>query len=114
MSPVSRAEGKTAAQRSEGARLPRADRRDALIDAAAELVAAGDIDAVSIENVAERAGVSRPLVYKHFANRGELLASVYLRESHLLTREIGRAIQAAASLEDKLRAYVSGCLRAEA
>ncbi len=34
-----------------------------------------------MEAVAERAGVSRPLVYKHFANRGELLASLYQRES---------------------------------
>jgi len=68
----------------EPGRLARADRRDVLIDAAAELVAEGDIEAVSMEAVAERAGVSRPLVYKHFANRNELLAAVYQRESALL------------------------------
>ncbi len=103
-----------AESKAETARLPSADRRDTLIDAATDLVANGDIEGISIETVAERAGVSRPLVYKHFANRDEILAAVYQRESQLLQREIGRSVAQAPSLEGKLRAYVSGCLRAEA
>ena len=43
---------------AEPVRLAAADRRDALLDAAAELVAAGDVEAVSMEAVAERAGVT--------------------------------------------------------
>jgi len=89
------------------------DRRDHLLDAATELLADGD-DAVSMDSVAERAGVSRPLVYKHFANRAELLASVYERESNLLHRELAVAVNAAATLDDKFRALVRGALRAEA
>jgi AcrR family transcriptional regulator len=89
------------------------DRRDHLLDAATELLAAGD-DAVSMDSVAERAGVSRPLVYKHFANRSELLASVYERESNLLHRELAAAVNAAGTLEDKFRALVRGALRAQA
>lgn len=98
----------------ESTRLPAADRRDVLIDAATKLLASGDVEAVSIESVAELAGVSRPLVYKHFANRAELLAAVYQRESILLQREIAASIAAADTLESKLRAYVAGCLRAQA
>src|SRR5881398_3845018 len=82
---------------AEPARLARADRRDALLDATAELVAAGDIEAVSMEAVAERAGVSRPLVYKHFANRSEVLAAVYRREATLLHRELAAEVDAAES-----------------
>src|SRR5262249_19750467 len=63
----------------ESPRLTRRERRDALLDAAVEIVTSGDVAAVSMEAVAERAGVSRPLVYKHFANRSELLAAVYRR-----------------------------------
>ena len=37
-----------------------------------------------MEAVAEHAGVSRPLVYKHFANRDELLAAAYRREASKL------------------------------
>src|SRR5437763_15548673 len=98
----------------EPGRLAKADRRDALIDAAAELVAAGDIEAVSMEAVAERAGVSRPLVYKHFANRKELLAAVYQRESAFLHAELTAAVGAAETLEDRFRALAHGALRAQA
>jgi AcrR family transcriptional regulator len=98
----------------EPARLARGDRHDALLDAAAALVAAGDVEAVTMEAVAERAGVSRPLVYKHFANRGEVLAAVYGRESALLRHELAAEVNAAGSLEDMFRALIRGALRAQA
>jgi AcrR family transcriptional regulator len=98
----------------EPVRLARADRRDLLLDAAAELVATGDIEAVSMEAVAERAGVSRPLVYKHFANRSDLLAAVYQRESALLHAELTADVSAADSLEETFRALIHGALRAQA
>src|SRR6266480_4420461 len=79
----------------EPARLSRAERRDALLDATAELVSSAEIDAVTMEAVAERAGVSRPLVYKHFANRGELLAALYDREAALLHAELAVDVEAA-------------------
>lgn len=98
----------------ESARLTRADRRDALLDAAVELVVMGDADAVSMEAVAERAGVSRPLVYKHFANRGELLAAVYQREATLLHRELAAEVGAAATVEEMFRTLIRGALQAAA
>ena len=99
---------------AEPARLARADRRDALLDAAAAMVATGDVDRISMETVAERAGVSRPLVYKHFANRRELLVAVYRREAALLHAELEQAVTAAETLEGKFRALIHGALRAEA
>jgi AcrR family transcriptional regulator len=102
------------AESVERARLARADRRDALLDAALALVAEGDIDSVSMESVAERAGVSRPLVYKHFANRSDLLAAVYQREAALLHAELSAAVTAADSAAEMFRALVRGALRAEA
>ena len=103
-----------AATRPDSGRLARADRRDALLDAAAEFVAAGQVDELSMDAVAERAGVSRPLVYKHFANRLELLAAVYEREALLLHRELAADVTAADSLEDMFRALIRGALRAQA
>jgi AcrR family transcriptional regulator len=96
----------------ESARLTRAERRDALLDAAVELVTSGDVAAVSMEAVAERAGVSRPLVYKHFANRSELLAAVYRREATGLHRQLAREVAAAESLEGMFRALIHGALHA--
>lgn len=94
--------------------MARDDRREALLDAAASLVAAGDIEAVSMDTVAEMSGVSRPLVYKHFANRRDLLAAVYRREADTLHNELSSAVRSAGTAEGKFRALVGGALRAEA
>lgn len=94
-------------------RLTRDERRDALVEAAAVLVAS-DVTAVSMEAVAEAAGVSRPLVYKHFANRAELLVAVYRRETATLHEEMAEAVRSARGLEAKFRALVRGALRGEA
>jgi AcrR family transcriptional regulator len=96
----------------ESARLTRAERRDALLDVALAIVTSDDLAAVSMETVAERAGVSRPLVYKHFANRNELLAAVYQREAVHLHRQLAAEVAAADSVEAMFRALISGSLRA--
>lgn len=98
----------------DGARLTRADRRDLLLDAAAGLVAESDVEAVSMDAVAERAGVSRPLVYKHFSNRNEVLAALYRRESDLLHAELTAAVSAATTVEEMFRALIRGALDAQA
>src|SRR6266516_910782 len=96
----------------EPARLGRAERRDAILDAAQALVASGDVEAVSMETVAERAGVSRPLVYKHFANRNELLAAVYRREAVHLHRQLAAEVGAADTVEAMFRTLIRAALRA--
>jgi AcrR family transcriptional regulator len=86
------------------------DRHEALVGAAAALVAEGDVESVSMESVAARAGVSRSLVYKHFANRHELLAAVYRREATALDTEIVRAVETAEGFEDIIRTLIRGVL----
>ena len=95
-------------------RLGRDERRQALLDAAALLVEAGSLDDVTMEAVAERAGVSRPLVYKHFANREEMLAEVLRREARALHEEMAAVVGAAADVEDMFRALVRTALQAAA
>lgn len=105
----------TAAARTPGpARLNRLDRRDVLVTAAAAILTSHSVDAVTMEAVAERAGVSRPLVYKHFANRGELLAAVYQREAAILHDELATAVRQATTITDKFRALIRGALKAQA
>jgi AcrR family transcriptional regulator len=94
----------------DSARPTRAERRDALLDAAVALVTSKDVAAVTMETVAERAGVSRPLVYKHFANRNELLAAVYQREAVHLHRELAVEVAAADSVEAMFRTLIRGAL----
>ena len=96
----------------EPVRLARADRREDLLDAALVLVASGDVDGVSVETVADRAGVSRALVYKHFANRTEILTALYEREGTRLHNELSAEVLAARTLEDMYRALCHGSLAA--
>lgn len=93
-------------------RLESSARRDGLLDAAVALVRANGVQVVSMESVAEHAGVSRPLVYKHFANRDELLAAAYRREASNLHRELASEVAAAGSVEEMYRALLRGSIRA--
>jgi AcrR family transcriptional regulator len=77
------------------------------------MVARGDVDAVTMESVAAAAGVSRPLVYKHFSNRKELLKALFERESEHLHRLLSRAVLEAKGLEQMLRALIEGALAAQ-
>jgi AcrR family transcriptional regulator len=95
-----------------GGRLQSSARRDALLDAAVVLVRAEGVQAVSMEAVAEHAGVSRPLVYKHFANRDELLAAAYQREASTLHQDLASEVASAASVEEMYRVLLLGSVRA--
>ncbi len=53
-----------------------ATNRQRVIEAAAELIVASGFAAVSIEEVADRAGVSRPTVYRAFGSKTGLLEAV--------------------------------------
>jgi AcrR family transcriptional regulator len=112
--PSTRLRALALAEPLEPARLSRAERRDALLDATAALVETGYIEDVSMEAVAERAGVSRPLVYKHFANRSEMLGALYQREAANLHAEMAAQVMAAETLEDMFRALVRSALEARA
>jgi AcrR family transcriptional regulator len=102
------AEGDTAPER-----LDAEARREALLDVALALVTEGGNGAVSMGTVAERAAVTRALVYKHFANREDMLAALYRREASALDRAIRRTVTAAPDgLEPKLRAFVHAVLEA--
>ncbi len=59
-----------------GARVPPHTRRRQLIAEAAKLLTLQGIEAVQVTEVAERAGVSRPLLYRLFPTRQALLRAV--------------------------------------
>ena len=58
-------------------RLDPADRRAQLLAVGAELFAAAPYEDVLMEDVADRTGVSRALLYRHFPSKHALFAAVY-------------------------------------
>lgn len=52
---------------------------DKLLDAAESLLGAGDLAAVTVPNIAKRAGVSVGVVYRRFSNKDALVRAVFER-----------------------------------
>ena len=77
-----------------GPRLNAVQRREQLLDATREIVAEASFHQVSIDSVARRAGVSRPVVYDHFNDLGGLLNALVARESASALRDLAEFMPA--------------------
>jgi AcrR family transcriptional regulator len=68
--------------------MPPGQRREQLIDAALDVILEQGYAGVSIEAVAKKAGVTRPVVYDHFPNLGRLLHALVEREEQYALAEL--------------------------
>jgi AcrR family transcriptional regulator len=59
-------------QKPRGGRLPRNERRVQLLDSALEVFVAQGYHAAAMDDIAERAGVSKPVLYQHFPGKLDL------------------------------------------
>jgi AcrR family transcriptional regulator len=66
---------------SKGVRLPRTARRAQLLAAAQDVFVANGYHAAAMDEIAERAGVSKPVLYQHFPGKLELYLA--LLETHV-------------------------------
>ena len=85
-------------------RLAAADRREQLLDVAAAIVLDSGFLALSMESVAQRAGVSKGLGYAYFENADALALALYDREVGELYRRVEAAVSAAPDFEARIRA----------
>jgi AcrR family transcriptional regulator len=96
---------------ADAERLSADQRREALLDVTRVLVMEGGTDAVTMGTIAERSGVTRALVYKHFDNRDEALLALYRREAASLDAMLRRVVlDAGDGLEAQLRALVEAII----
>jgi AcrR family transcriptional regulator len=72
--------------------MPPEQRREQLLDAALSVILEQGYGGVSIEAVARAAGVTRPVVYDHFANLGRLLHALIEREERYSLDQIARVV----------------------
>jgi len=96
-----------------GRRLRRLDRRDQLLSAATRAFARNGFEATNLDDVAEEAGISKVLLYRHFDSKADLYRAVLDRSlKHLETRvgtdeftmeSIGALLRAAAEDPDGFR-----------
>jgi AcrR family transcriptional regulator len=87
--------------RPRGGRLPRKARRAQLLDSALEVFVAQGYHAAAMDDIAERAGVSKPVLYQHFPGKMELYLALLEQSTN---RIIDATREALASTHDnKLR-----------
>jgi len=88
---------------SRSRRLPRDARREEFLDAAAALTLDKGLDAVTMETVARRVGVSNTLAYAYFADRYEMLVALFDRETSIIDERLRVALEAPLPFEERLR-----------
>jgi AcrR family transcriptional regulator len=70
-------------------RLRRAERREQLLAAATQAFARGGFAATSLDDIAEAAGISRVLLYRHFESKPDLYRAVLDRAVRRLAAAVG-------------------------
>lgn len=83
--------------RRRGARMPRSERRTQLLGAALEVFVAQGYHAAAMDDIAERAGVSKPVLYQHFPGKLELYLALLEQSCDAM---IGKVREALASTQD--------------
>lgn len=88
-------------------RLPAAARREQLLDVTRDLVGDVGFHGVSIEAVARRAGVTRPVVYTHFGDLETLLTAMLDRETARAQEQLAAVLPRALATTDRREALLA-------
>ncbi|MFH8794467.1 TetR/AcrR family transcriptional regulator [Streptomyces sp. NPDC017941] len=91
----------TEAARPRGTRLPRRARRNQLLGAAQEVFVAQGYHSAAMDDIAERAGVSKPVLYQHFPGKLDLYLALLDQHCENLLQAVRAAL--ASTTDNKLR-----------
>lgn len=84
--------------------------RNALLDAAAEVVREEGVRGLSVAEVLSRARLSTRAFYRHFDSKDELVTAVFLEMARTETRWLKRKMDAAAGPAEAVVAWIDGRL----
>ena len=88
-------------------RMKREERRAVIEDAASRLIAERGYDAASLEEIAAAAGISKAVLYDHFASKAELQISLLRQSSEALMTFVAERLAAAeGDAGDRYRAAI--------
>jgi AcrR family transcriptional regulator len=100
--------------RPRGGRLPRRERRAQLLDSALEVFVAHGYHSAAMDDIAERAGVSKPVLYQHFPGKLDLYLALLDSSCDTIIDNCRRALestqdnkQRVAATMDAFFAYVA-------
>jgi AcrR family transcriptional regulator len=90
-----------------GQRLPRRERRAQLLDAAREVFVAQGYHAAGMDDIAEKAGVSKPVLYQHFPGKLELYLALLDASADALVAAVQEALQSTTDNKQRVAATVA-------
>ncbi|WP_037573103.1 TetR/AcrR family transcriptional regulator [Phaeacidiphilus oryzae] len=85
-------------------RLPRSARREQLLGAAQEVFVAQGYHAAAMDDIAERAGVSKPVLYQHFPGKLELYLALLDKHCDALVESVREALTSTSDNRQRVRA----------
>jgi AcrR family transcriptional regulator len=94
----------TPTTRPRGTRLPRVARRRQLLDAATEVFVARGYHAAAMDEIAERAGVSKPVLYQHFPGKQDLYLALLDESVERLIEAVAAAIRSTSENRQRVNA----------
>src|SRR5450755_211077 len=90
----------------KGNRLPRDQRRGQLLIAASDIFVDRGYHSAGMDEIAERAGVSKPVLYQHFSSKLELYLAVLQRHVENLVSGVRQALRTTTDNRQRLRSAV--------
>jgi AcrR family transcriptional regulator len=95
------------AMRSRPTRLPRDQRRVQLLDAASEVFASKGYHAAAMDDIADAAGVSKPVLYQHFPSKLDLYLALLDQSCDRLVDVVQEALASTDDNADRVIATVA-------
>jgi len=87
--------------------MPRPARRKQLLGAAQEVFVANGYHAAAMDEIAVRAGVSKPVLYQHFPGKLELYLALLDQHVEVLGEQVRRALESTSDNKERVSACIA-------
>ncbi|MEV6110748.1 TetR/AcrR family transcriptional regulator [Streptomyces sp. NPDC051940] len=93
--------------RPRSTRLPRRARRNQLLGAAQEVFVAQGYHSAAMDDIADRAGVSKPVLYQHFPGKLELYLALLDQHCEALVKAVRGALESTSDNKQRVATVIS-------
>jgi AcrR family transcriptional regulator len=97
--------------RARGNRLPRSARRAQLLSAAQEVFVSNGYHAAAMDEIADRAGVSKPVLYQHFPGKLDLYLAILDQHINELLDDVRAALGSTTDNKERVEATMEAYFR---
>lgn len=97
--------------RARGARLPRSARRAQLLSAAQEVFVEHGYHSAAMDEIADRAGVSKPVLYQHFPGKLDLYLAILDQHTGELLGDVRVALESTTDNKQRVAATIDAYFR---